>query len=84
MRSQVARGAEWADVAMHLCYRTASLSKACRKLGLALEPIEARLMTDTTAALREALGSSFNDAWATGANMDLAATVDLAVKKLGG
>jgi non-specific serine/threonine protein kinase len=61
-----------------------AVSKACRTLGLALEPIEARLMTDTTAALREALGGSFNDAWATGANMDLAATVDLAVKKLGG
>jgi Tfp pilus assembly protein PilF len=61
-----------------------AVSKTCRTLGLALEPIEARLMTDTTAALQEALGDSFNDAWATGANMDLATTVDLAVKRLGG
>jgi hypothetical protein len=60
-----------------------AVSEACSTLGLALEPIQARLMTDTTAALREALGGSFNDAWSTGAKMDLAAAVDLAVRKLG-
>ena len=49
-----------------------------------LEPISARLITDTTAAAREALGGGFDDAWAAGANMDLAAAVDLAVRKLGG
>jgi hypothetical protein len=61
-----------------------AVSKACNTLGLALEPIEARLMADTTAAVREALGGGFDDAWTAGANMDLAAAVDLAVKKLGG
>jgi hypothetical protein len=40
-------------------------------------------MTDTTAKLRELLRGSFDDAWTAGANMDLAAAVDLAVKKLG-
>jgi hypothetical protein len=61
-----------------------AVSKACSTRGLALAPFEARLMTDTTAALREALGGSFDDAWSSGAKMDLAAAVDLAVKKLGG
>jgi predicted ATPase len=60
-----------------------AVSKACSTLGLALEPIDARLMTDTTAKLRELLRGSFDDAWTAGANMDLAAAVDLAVKKLG-
>jgi tetratricopeptide (TPR) repeat protein len=60
-----------------------AVSEACSTLGLALEPIQARLMTDTTAALREALGGSFEDAWSAGANTDLAAAVDLAVRKLG-
>jgi predicted ATPase/DNA-binding winged helix-turn-helix (wHTH) protein len=61
-----------------------AVSTACSTLGLALEPLEARLMSDTTAALRQALGGSFDDAWSAGAKMDLAAAVDLAVKKLGG
>ncbi|TMH45758.1 MAG: hypothetical protein E6H54_04545, partial [Betaproteobacteria bacterium] len=53
-----------------------AVSKACSTLGLALEPIDARLMTDTTAKLRELLRGSFDDAWTAGANMDLAAAVD--------
>jgi hypothetical protein len=61
-----------------------AVSKACSTLGLALEPIDARLMTDTTAALRQALGGGFDEAWTAGENMDLAAAVDLAFRKLGG
>ena len=59
-----------------------AVSTACSALGLSFEPIDGRLNSDTTAKLREALGVRFDGAWVAGTNMDLAAAVDLAVKKL--
>jgi len=64
--------------------RRRGLQGGAARLAWRCEPIDARLMTDTTAKLREALGVGFDDAWSAGANMDLAAAVDLAVRKLSG
>ncbi len=43
-----------------------AVSEACSTLGLALEPLSARLMTDTTAAARKALGRGWPGRQETG------------------
>ncbi len=56
-----------------------TLSKAH---GFALDRDERRLLDDTALAARRALGERFEDAWAAGEELELAAAVDLALQAL--
>jgi predicted ATPase/class 3 adenylate cyclase len=66
--------------------RSAQLSAAagalCNAHGFELDPDDRRLLDDTVASAREALGDRFEDAWAAGEGLELAAAVDLALQAL--
>jgi predicted ATPase len=50
--------------------------------GFGLDPDDPRLLDDTVPAARVALGERFEDAWTTGAELELAAAVELALEAL--
>ena len=50
--------------------------------GFDLEPAENQLLRDTVTAVRSVLGNSFDEAWAAGADLDVDAAVDLALRAL--
>jgi hypothetical protein len=50
--------------------------------GFELEEDEGQPLGDTVVAVRSALGPGFDEAWAAGADLDLDAAVDLALRAL--
>jgi non-specific serine/threonine protein kinase len=67
-------------VAARLC----SADEVLRRVhGFDLELSEGQLLGDTVTALRSALGDGLDKAWAAGADLDLDAAVDLALRALG-
>lgn len=50
--------------------------------GFDLDPAEGQLLGDTVTAVRNALGNGFDEAWTAGADLDLDAAVDLALRAL--
>ncbi len=67
-------------------YAAAGLCAADEELrrvhSIDLDLAERQLLDDTVDAARNALGPGFEEAWAAGANLDLDATVDLALRAL--
>lgn len=53
-----------------------------RSHGYMLEPPERRALDETTAAARQELGDAFEQAWAAGAELELEAAVELALRWL--
>jgi hypothetical protein len=53
-----------------------------REHGFDLDPAKSQLLRDTVTAVRSALGNGFDEAWAAGADLDLDAAVDLALRAL--
>jgi predicted ATPase len=62
-----------------LCAATEALHSAH---GFGLDPDDPRLLDDTVPAAQVALGQRFEDAWTNGAELELAAAVELALKAL--
>ena len=50
--------------------------------GFEFEPLERRVFDETVPAAREALGEGFDEAWAAGAELELEAAVELALRAL--
>lgn len=59
-----------------------AVKAACSALGFELEKAERQLIDDTTRALGESLGVGFEEARTAGAELDLAAAVELAIHAL--
>jgi tetratricopeptide (TPR) repeat protein len=73
----LARGDPYA--ATRLCAADEAL---LRVHGLDLDPTEGQLLGDTVTVVRSALGNGFDEAWAAGADLDVDAAVDLALRAL--
>jgi predicted ATPase/class 3 adenylate cyclase len=54
----------------------------CARHGFQTEPAERAVLTETIADARRRLGDEFEDVWATGAQLDLATAVELAITEL--
>jgi Tfp pilus assembly protein PilF len=63
-----------------LCAAAGALSNTH---GFELDPDDRRLMDEAVPVVRQALGDRFEDAWATGEELELPAAVDLALVALG-
>jgi predicted ATPase/class 3 adenylate cyclase/Tfp pilus assembly protein PilF len=68
-----------ADASARLC---AADGEVCRTHGFELEPAERQLLDETVPAARIALGDDFEEAWAAGAELELADAVELALRAL--
>jgi predicted ATPase/class 3 adenylate cyclase len=61
---------------------SAAAEALCRAHGFKLDPLNERMLDETVAAVREELGEGFEEAWAAGAELELAAAVELALGAL--
>jgi predicted ATPase len=68
-----------AQTSARLCAGTEALGDA---QGLALDPLERHLVDETVTVLRRELGDGFEQAWRSGADLDLEAAVELALRAL--
>jgi predicted ATPase/class 3 adenylate cyclase len=63
--------------------RLAAATEAlCDEYGFGLDPLDRRLLDETVAAAREELGEGFEEVWAAGGALELAAAVELALPAL--
>jgi hypothetical protein len=63
--------------------RLSAAAKAiCESHGFALDPAEQRVLDEAVSGARRELAEDFEDAWATGAELDPGAAVELALKAL--
>lgn len=61
----------------------AATEALCKAHGFKLDEAERELLDATLESVRNALADSFEEDWATGAELDLAAAVEVALRSLG-
>jgi predicted ATPase/class 3 adenylate cyclase len=61
---------------------SAAAEALCRAHGFKLDPLNERMLDETVASSRAELGESFEEVWAEGAELDVVAAVELALRAL--